>query len=706
MPVAYQWDPVIMVTIVAAPVVVWLMLAAYHQRHDRVARALVWFSLSILIWVVGFGLEVAAADLTTLWFWLRFQFIGIMSVGPLWLLVLLRYVDADQRLGPWLWPLLAAPPLVCYLLLLTNDQHGLFYRELTLGNYTRGPFFWFNAAVAYTTFAASFVVVLMASRRAPPGQRQRLWLLAAASAVPLLPNVIFVALYLPSRLDPTPLLFAISGAIVFDLLTRGRLLAARPVALRTALAVASDAIIVTDLDGRIIETNPAARPLLGEPPFERLGPLLVAAGASPAERDRLTGQTPQSCLLRARGRVVEAQTVPILEDRRHQGMVAWLRDVTERERLVEQLRAAGAGLEARVQQRTLELAEARARADVRAAELASTLDAIPDGIILTDAVGVPRLANQAASHLLGVPVRTDLALVDQVATPDDPAVRQALHQVLAGERTDAVDLTIGSDTAARYLRISAAPVRDTAGQSTGMVVAVHDVSPLRQWEHARQEFLAMAAHELRSPATGILLATQVLQRRLARLPESERTATAVALDTLQRQTRRLNGLINDLVDSARLEGGFLVVEPTTFDLIELARRVIADSTTHPGQVALATPAPPVAVVADEARVEQIIANLLDNARKYSPPDHPLRVVVTIDAAAAYLTVIDEGIGIPAADLPRLFERFYRAGNVSSRGGLGLGLALSRELARHMGGEVTVESKEGRGSMVTLRLPRA
>jgi two-component system phosphate regulon sensor histidine kinase PhoR len=254
--------------------------------------------------------------------------------------------------------------------------------------------------------------------------------------------------------------------------------------------------------------------------------------------------------------------------------------------------------------------------------------------------------------------------------------------------------------------VNAAPVRDRAGEAAGMVVAIHDVTPLYEWEQARQGFVAMAAHELRSPATGILLAAQVLQRRLARLPATERVATSQALATLQRQTRRLNGLIQDLLDSVRLEGGLLVMEISTFDLVALARRVVADSTADPGQVTVTPTDTALLVAADPARVEQIVVNLLDNARKYSPPGATVQVKITADATAVTLSVIDEGIGIPAEELPRLFEPYYRASNVASHTGLGLGLALSRELARRMGGDVTATSAEGRGSTVTLRLPRA
>jgi two-component system phosphate regulon sensor histidine kinase PhoR len=258
----------------------------------------------------------------------------------------------------------------------------------------------------------------------------------------------------------------------------------------------------------------------------------------------------------------------------------------------------------------------------------------------------------------------------------------------------------------RHLIVSAAPIMDDAGQVIGRVVALHDISPLRQWERARNEFLAMSAHELRSPVTGITLAAQLLQRRTAQLPDDLRAQHAEPTLAILRQARRLQHLVNDLLDSARLEGGLLTMQPEPFDLGALARR-LADEAISLGVARVVVEAPSAAVVAiaDPARVEQIIANLLDNARKYGPPDRPVVLTVVADGGAARVAVRDEGPGIPADDLPRLFERFFRASNVAdTTTGLGLGLALSRELARRMGGDLVVETAEGRGSTFTLTLP--
>jgi PAS domain-containing protein len=308
---SYQWDAASLVALLAAPVVAVVALIAARQRGDRVARALVWFTLAILIWIVGFAFELAATDLPTLWFWLRLEFIGIVAAGPLWLLVVLRYLGVAPRSRLLLTLLLAVPPLIKYAALLTNDWHHLFYTSIEIDAYGRGPIFWLNAATAYSYFAAAFALSLFHATRAAPAHRRRLLLLVIAATIPLAGNVAYVALGLPSRYDPTPALFAIAGLMVVDVLTRGRLLQARPVALRTALAVATDAILVADADGQVVEANPAAGRLLGRAAAGQLGALLQTLGATPADADRLTSQAPWTCLLRHRDRVLEAQTVPV-----------------------------------------------------------------------------------------------------------------------------------------------------------------------------------------------------------------------------------------------------------------------------------------------------------------------------------------------------------------------------------------------------------
>lgn len=223
----------------------------------------------------------------------------------------------------------------------------------------------------------------------------------------------------------------------------------------------------------------------------------------------------------------------------------------------------------------------------------------------------------------------------------------------------------------------------------------------------RDEFLSVASHELNTPLTALLGTAQLMQRRDARdgaLPERERQAVAM----ITAQARRLGRFVATLLDGTRIAAGTLTLSIAPLDLSELVRRLLDElrpMTRH--ELALALPADPVLIQADGLRLEQVVANLLQNAVKYSPGGG--RVAVSLEVGAEItLRVADQGIGIPPAAIPRLFGRYYRATNASGGriAGMGIGLYVVKEIVEQHGGAIAVESEEGRGSVFTVTLPAA
>jgi signal transduction histidine kinase len=188
------------------------------------------------------------------------------------------------------------------------------------------------------------------------------------------------------------------------------------------------------------------------------------------------------------------------------------------------------------------------------------------------------------------------------------------------------------------------------------------------------------------------------------LPERELRQLRV----INEQSSRLHRMVLALLDISRLESGQLSIERTPLDLAALARRVVEESrSANDGrQIELVAPAEPLPVAGDELRLEQVLQNLIQNALKYSPEGRPIGVRVERQAERAAVAVTDRGIGIPAAALPRLFTRFYRAPNAEEQqiGGMGVGLYVVREIMTLHGGDVAVESVEGEGSTFTISLP--
>jgi PAS domain S-box-containing protein len=229
----------------------------------------------------------------------------------------------------------------------------------------------------------------------------------------------------------------------------------------------------------------------------------------------------------------------------------------------------------------------------------------------------------------------------------------------------------------------------------------------------RDEFLSIAAHELKTPVTSLLAYAQVLHRRMVReQTASERDQRSVQV--LVEQTERLSRLIALLLDLSRIESGHLITERRQVDIGALARKTIeqlqstlqADGSRH--TLTYAGAREPLTVLGDDLRLEQVLQNLLQNAVKYSPDGGPIDVRVERRNEEVAIAIADHGMGIPAAAQAQLFQRFYRADNVDGRqiGGLGIGLYLVKEIVTHHGGRIEVASQEGQGSTFTVYLPLA
>jgi signal transduction histidine kinase len=229
--------------------------------------------------------------------------------------------------------------------------------------------------------------------------------------------------------------------------------------------------------------------------------------------------------------------------------------------------------------------------------------------------------------------------------------------------------------------------------------------------HAREEatrlkddFLSAAAHDLKTPLTGLLGQAQLMQRRVARDPTAP--ADGPGVDRLVADAQRLHRLVLDLLDVARVEQGRLVGPCEPVDLVPLAAEAARPLETPLHRIVIAAEGPVVAQC-DGARVLQLLTNLLENAVKYSPEGGEIRVRVWASGAEAHLRVEDEGIGIPPGDLPHLFERFHRGGNVDDRAfaGMGLGLYFCHAIAEQHGGRLEATSAgPGRGSAFEATFP--
>jgi two-component system phosphate regulon sensor histidine kinase PhoR len=328
------------------------------------------------------------------------------------------------------------------------------------------------------------------------------------------------------------------------------------------------------------------------------------------------------------------------------------------------------------------------------AETAALVESMVEGVIAADERGRTVTANAAARRLLGYEVAD--------ALPDLPelfrvkAAREVVDAVLRGQPVEDRELEIDG----RAILMNARPL-----PSGGAVLVIHDLTELRRLEAVRRDFVANVSHELKTPLTSISGYAETL---LTDSPEPE-TARRF-LSTILDNARRMQRLVDDLLDLARIEAGRWQPEPEPVDVQEAAREMWSEYAERAAardiqfEVDIAPGAG--TVVADADALRQVLTNLLDNSLRYTARGGRIVCRSRRDDSGVAISVVDNGSGIAHEHLARIFERFYRADHSRSReeGGTGLGLAIVKHLVEAHGGRVYAESERGAGTAVTVWFP--
>jgi two-component system phosphate regulon sensor histidine kinase PhoR len=320
------------------------------------------------------------------------------------------------------------------------------------------------------------------------------------------------------------------------------------------------------------------------------------------------------------------------------------------------------------------------------------LEAMEEGVLFLDPSGTRVYANRALSDLLG-------AVPERAIDLHPLGLQRAVEAAKDSSSVSRAEVEVGSPS--RWLRATALPV-DTEG---AILLVVRDVTEARRLTAIRRDFVANASHELKTPVASIRAAAETLRDGAIDDPPAARRFT----EQLEREAVRMSRIVADLLDLSRLETGSEMDGQVRLDTLagdEVER--MGDAATLRG-VTISVEAQTVPAVRGSPRdLSLMVRNLIDNAVRYTGEGGSVTVSVWADGSSVVVRVADTGIGIPQRELPRIFERFYRVDRARSRetGGTGLGLSIVRHVTENHGGEVTVTSELGQGSVFEVCLPMA
>lgn len=396
-------------------------------------------------------------------------------------------------------------------------------------------------------------------------------------------------------------------------------------------------------------------------------------------------------------RTIASRGVPIRDDK---GLIIfWVGinlDLTERKKAEERERM---------------LREAKASLS----QLEAVMASVTDGLMVFDLEGNLLSANPSALNVHGAsglggfrwspPELATLFSVEDLGGRPIPLEQWPLSLALRGETFTSMEVRIrrkdtGHACVASY---GGSPVRNRDGECILVVLSVRDVTEEKERQRLREEYVSMISHDLRTPLTVIVGQADMLRRKLLKAGDGHLAENAEAI---QQAGRRMNAMIRELVESACLEAGALELKKQALSLPDLVSgvlsRALSPEEAQRVRIQVADDLPE--VWGDLDRLERLLANLVTNALKYSPPDSPVEVRLEWRNRELLASVQDSGTGIPARDLPYIFNRFYRSKRRQRAEGVGLGLYIAKMVVEAHGGRIWAESEEGKGSTFRFTLP--
>ncbi|MGY3714908.1 cell wall metabolism sensor histidine kinase WalK [Sutcliffiella cohnii] len=350
---------------------------------------------------------------------------------------------------------------------------------------------------------------------------------------------------------------------------------------------------------------------------------------------------------------------------------------------------------------TKKLQEANATTEGERRKLSSVISHMTDGVIATDRKGRVILINEPALKMLNVPRETVLAkpIVEVLGIEEDHT-----FETLMSEQ-DSLILDFSSKNSPLILRASNSVIQKETGFINGLITVLHDITEQAKIDQDRREFVANVSHELRTPLT-------TMRSYIEALTEGAWEDKKIApqfLEVTQQETERMIRLVNDLLKLSKMDSKDYMLQKDSFDVVSFLNRVIdrfelSKSSDVTFQRKL--PNEHIYVYIDIDKITQVLDNIISNAMKYSPEGGTVTFHLKVKQQHVEICISDEGVGIPAKDLDKIFDRFYRVDKARTRklGGTGLGLAIAKEMIEAHDGRIWAKSEEGKGTSIFFTLP--
>jgi len=712
---SYQFTPNMMPLVIAA--LISGTLAWFTWRYRRTSGVTA-FSLMMLIlfqWGTSYILELAATDLSSKLFWIKFMFAGVVATPVAWLTFALEYTGRKNWTTRTRLLLLSILPLITMGLILTNDSHHLFWTNASLAreggflllNTSNGPWFWVHAAYTYTLIMIGLVLIVRALLRWPAQYRgQMVWILLA-TLTPLIANAITIFKLLPILIDLTPFAFTITGVGLAYALFRHRLLDIAPLARDIVIDGMKDGMIVLDVNRRIVDINPAAQDILGlsdkQQPIGKSMADILSKWPHLIERYRNIFEAEDEIMFGEETQNWYELNLSTLRDENQNviGQVIMIRDITRRKF------AEGLVLEN----------EARFRQLVENAS---------DVIYRMDGNGYLTYANPSALHAMGFEKEEEALgkfYLDLTAPEARHKLKRAyLHQYInkikntyhefPGVAVDGREVWFGQNVQLIF----------DGDQIVGFQALARDITAIKQAyealriardqameaSRAKSQLLSKVSHELRTPLGGILGYAELLHdNTFGEINAGQKKAAHEIIES----ANYLTNMVNELLDEAQIRANSTVLQEAFFSPATLLRQSTSGTEILASKKGLQLITSfdsnlPHELLGDERRLRQIIINLIGNAIKFTKVGSvSVSFLRTSDEYWA-IQVTDTGMGIPKDAQAYIFESFRQVDNAITRDnrGIGLGLSITKQLVDLMGGRITLESDIGKGSTFTILLP--